>query len=381
MKYDEAKLEKIREIYKKNNSNIKLKPEIIKLLEATNNEFKISVLSDKEILEQKIKVNSEKHDEQDEMINELFNQVYDILPSNNEKTKSDMIHALSVISKLIVSDAINVKKTLLSNDTRITTLESSSSSSSSSSSNNNFTNLVTMLNGLNVSGIADISNLIISNMTTLHDVSINGFAQLYGDLSVNGLTNMNDLSVSNMTTLHDVSINGFVETKQNITTKPYADMSAFTNFSEWIGIYDLSSQQLMDKDNNTCDLSFVSTYYSTIPEQCISGNLNDGKFKLLTHDLSNILKNTLLEVNFSTKGIFSKSGSLELLMKNGSDYSIDARSVYPDKARTMCYGPQFFKTNDLSRNNLHFHLDLSMNNGDFIFSENSRLTLKLRNLL
>ena len=385
MKYDEAKLEKIREIYKKNNSNIKLKPEIIKLLEATNNEFKISVLSDKEILEQKIKVNSEKHDEQDEMINELFNQVYDILPSNNEKTKSDMIHALSVISKLIVSDAINVKKTLLSNDTRITTLESSSSSSSSSSSNNNFTNLVTMLNGLNVSGIADISNLIISNMTTLHDVSINGFAQLYGDLSVNGLTNMYDLSVSNMTTLHDVSINGFVETKQNITTKPYADMSAFTNFSEWIGIYDLSARPIMSQQppsNSVCDLSFVSTYYSTIPEQCISGNLNNGKFKILTHDLSNIFKNTLLEVFFSANGTFSKVGSLELVMQNTTPYSIDSRSVYPEKSRTMCFGPQFFKTSELTDNNLLFRLDLSCGNNDnFIFSENPRLTLKIRNLL
>ena len=385
MKYDEAKLEKIREIYKKNNSNIKLKPEIIKVLEATNNEFKISVLSDKEILEQKIKVNSEKHDEQDEMINELFNQVYDILPSNNEKTKSDMIHALSVISKLIVSDAINVKKTLLSNDTRITTLESSSSSSSSSSSNNNFTNLVTMLNGLNVSGIADISNLIISNMTTLHDVSINGFAQLYGDLSVNGLTNMYDLSVSNMTTLHDVSINGFVETKQNITTKPYADMSAFTNFSEWIGIYDLSARPIMSQQppsNSVCDLSFVSTYYSTIPEQCISGNLNNGKFKILTHDLSNIFKNTLLEVFFSANGTFSKVGSLELVMQNTTPYSIDSRSVYPEKSRTMCFGPQFFKTSELTDNNLLFRLDLSCGNNDnFIFSENPRLTLKIRNLL
>ena len=351
MKYDEAKLEKIREIYKKNNSNIKLKPEIIKVLEATNNEFKISVLSDKEILEQKIKVNSEKHDEQDEMINELFNQVYDILPSNNEKTKSDMIHALSVISKLIVSDAINVKKTLLSNDTRITTLESSSSSSSSSSSNNNFTNLVTMLNGLNVSGIADISNLIISNMTTLHDVSINGF----------------------------------VETKQNITTKPYADMSAFTNFSEWIGIYDLSARTIMNKQppsNSVCDLSFVSTYYSTIPEQCISGNLNNGKFKILTHDLSNIFKNTLLEVFFSANGTFSKVGSLELVMQNTTPYSIDSRSVYPEKSRTMCFGPQFFKTSELTDNNLLFRLDLSCgNNNNFIFSENPRLTLKIRNLL
>jgi hypothetical protein len=276
-----------------------------------------------------------------------------------------------------------------------------------------------MLNGLNVSGIADISNLIISNMTTLHDVSINGFAQLYGDLSVNGLTNMNDLSVSNMTTLHDVSINGFaqlygdlsvngltnmydlsvsnmttlhdvsingfVETKQNITTKPYADMSAFTNFSEWIGIYDLSARPIMSQQppsNSVCDLSFVSTYYSTIPEQCISGNLNNGKFKILTHDLSNIFKNTLLEVFFSANGTFSKVGSLELVMQNTTPYSIDSRSVYPEKSRTMCFGPQFFKTSELTDNNLLFRLDLSCGNNDnFIFSENPRLTLKIRNLL
>jgi len=198
---------------------------------------------------------------------------------------------------------------------------------------------------------------------------------------VNGLTNMNDLSVSNMTTLNDVSINGIIETKQNITTKPYADISAFTNFSEWIGIYDLSANKTMDNTNNTCDLSYVSTYFSKIPNQCISGNLNNGKFLLLTHDLSNILKNTLLEVNFSCKGTFDKSGSLELIMKNTTDYSIDTRSVYPEKARTMCYGPQFFKTNDLSGNNLQFRLDLSSSSGSFIFNENPRLTLKLRNLL
>lgn len=272
-------VEKLKRIYKKNNSNIKLKPELIKLLEETNNESKTSVLSD---------------NEQDEIINELFNQVYHVLPNNSEKTKNDIINAIATINKLIVLDAINTKKTLRSNDKRIINLEYPS---------------------------------------------------------------------------------------QNMLVKPYADISAFINWSEWVGIYDLSSQPSMNKTNNTCDLSYVSTYFSTIPNQCISGNLNDGKFKLLTHDLSNILKNTLLEVNFSTKGIFSKSGSLELVMKNGSDYSIDARSVYPDKARTMCYGPQFFKTNDLSRNNLHFHLDLSLSNGDFIFSENPRLTLKLRNLL
>ena len=303
-------------------------------------------------------------------LEKLTDQAYNVLPQQNQVIATTFSEIVVAFGELITDQAQQIKRVTINNSKRVTYLESY-----------NFENLVTMEAGTNISGVATLSNLIVQGYSRLEDVSINGFAQLYGDLSVNGLTNMYDLSVSNMTTLHDVSINGFVETKQNITTKPYADISAFTNWSEWIGIYDLSSQQLMDKDNNTCDLSYVSTYFSTIPNQCISGNLNDGKFKLLTHDLSNILKNTLLEVNFSTKGIFSKSGSLELLMKNGSDYSIDARSVYPDKARTMCYGPQFFKTNDLSRNNLYFHLDLSMNNGDFIFSENSRLTLKLRNLL
>ena len=340
-------------------------------------------------------------------LEKITNQVYNVIPLQNQGIATTFSEILISFGELITEQAQQIKNVTISNERRVTYLESynfedivtmqagATITGTSILNDLSVSNMTTLndvsINGfaqlysdLSVNGLTNMNDLSVSNMTTLNDVSINGFAQLYSDLSVNGLTNMNDLSVSNMTTLNDVSINGIIETKQNITTKPYADISAFTNFSEWIGIYDLSARATMisnDTNLTACDLSYVSTYFSKIPNQCISGNLNNGKFLLLTHDLSNILKNTLLEVNFSCKGIFDKAGSLELSMINTSSYSIDARSVYPEKARTMCYGPQFFKTNDLSGNNLHFHLDLSSSNGTFVFEENPRLTLKLRNLL
>ena len=262
---------------------------------------------------------------------------------------------------------------------------------------------------LSVNGLTNMNDLSVSNMTTLNDVSINGFAQLYGDLSVNGLTNMNDLSVSNMAILNDVSINGILETTSNIKTRPSyinnvsisgssetPDLPPFTTLSEWIGIFDLSCtnpvHNIPDSGlTHTADLSFSSIYYSNIPPQCYTSNPNE-LFQILTGDLSNVFKNTLIEVNFSATGTFSHEGSIELVMSNGIEHSIDTCSIFSDKPRTMCFGPQFFlgygDNPDLSLvYNLHFHLDLSANkhkeedNIEFTFTQNPRMIIKITNLI